>query len=143
MLSYTDIILSVMQRVEVYNEIFDSVSKEVQENNCNQARIQRKKDTYLFCRNNVNRFFAEEATLKKTLDSYPDNESTRILLEGLNTYKSGIFFWFDALSEQCEVSDHSQYKRGLQDRESSFTLINQACKAACGGIETAHSVHKI
>lgn len=143
MLSYTDIILSVMQRVEVYNEIFDAVSKEVQENSCSQAINKRKRDTYLFCRNNVNRFFAEEAILKKTLDSYPENESTRILLEGLDIYKSGVFFWFDALSEQCEVSDHYQYNRGLQDKESSYSLINQACKAACGGIQTAHSVHKL
>ena len=143
MLSYTDIILSVMQRVEVYNEIFGAVSKEVQENNCNEARNKRKKDTYLFCRNNVNRFFVEEATLVKTLDLYPDNESTRILLEGLATYKAGVFFWFDALNEQCEVTNHLQYNKGLQAKEYSFNLINQACKAACGGIQTAHSVHKL
>jgi len=31
MFSYTDTILSIMQRIEVYNEIFKAISKEVQE----------------------------------------------------------------------------------------------------------------
>ena len=41
MFSYTDTILSIMQRIEVYNEIFKAISKEVQEYGCNQAAHRR------------------------------------------------------------------------------------------------------
>ena len=57
MFSYTDTILSIMQRIEAYNEIFKAISKEVQEYGCNQAAHRRGRDTYMFCRNNVNRFY--------------------------------------------------------------------------------------
>ena len=104
MFSYTDTILSIMQRIEVYNEIFKAISKEVQEYGCNQAAHRRGRDTYMFCRNNVNRFFTEEMMFRKNLEPYYDKEATKILLEG---------------------------------------LINQACKEACEGIQSAHSVHKM
>ncbi len=143
MFSYTDMILSVMQRVEVYNEIFNAISKEVQENSCSKAINRRGKDTYVFCRTNVNRFFVEEASFRKNLVFYGEKEATKILLEGLDAYKEGIYFWLEGLNDKCEVIDEIKYKRGLNRTESSFRLINQACKEACGGIQSAHSVHKM
>lgn len=143
MFSYTDMILSVMQRVEVYNEIFNAIAKEVQENSCSQAINRKGKDTYLFCRNNVNRFFIEEGSFRKNLVFYGEKEATKILLEGLDIYKEGIYFWLEALNDKCEVIDEVKYKRGLHRAKSAFMLINQACKEACGGIESAHSVHKM
>ena len=92
MFSYTDTILSIMQRIEVYNEIFKAISKEVQEYGCNQAAHRRGRDTYMFCRNNVNRFFTEEMMFRKNLEPYYDKEATKILLEGLDTYKEGVVF---------------------------------------------------
>ncbi|MFK4568054.1 hypothetical protein [Enterococcus sp. UD-01] len=143
MFSYTDMILSVMQRVEVYNEIFNAISKEIQENSCSQTINRRGKDMYALCRNNVNRFFLEEETFRKHLSSHGEQEATKILLAGLDSYKEGIYFWLDAMNENCEVIDEIKYKRGINSAEYSFSLINQACKEACGGIESAHSVHKM
>ena len=48
------------KRIEVYNEIFKAISKEVQEYGCNQAAHRRGRDTYMFCRNNVNRFLQKK-----------------------------------------------------------------------------------
>ena len=129
MFSYTDTILSIMQRIEVYNEIFKAISKEVQEYGCNQAAHRRGRDTYMFCRNNVNRFFTEEMMFRKNLEPYYDKEATKILLE--------------ALSESCQVTDELKYQLGIRQKESSYLLINQACKEACEGIQSAHSVHKM
>ena len=129
MFSYTDTILSIMQRIEVYNEIFKAISKEVQEYGCNQAAHRRGRDTYMFCRNNVNRFFTEEMMFRKNLEPYYDKEATKILLEGL--------------SESCQVTDELKYQLGIRQKESSYLLINQACKEACEGIQSAHSVHKM
>lgn len=143
MFNYTDMILSVMQRVEVYNEIFNAISKEVQENSYSQGPNRRGKDTYVFCRNNVSRFFVEEANFRRNLSVYEEKEATQILLQGLDTYKEGVYYWLDALDEKCEVMDEIKYKRGLLGKETSFELINQACKQACEGIESAHSVHKM
>ncbi|WP_181036791.1 hypothetical protein [Enterococcus faecalis] len=143
MFSYTDTILSIMQRIEVYSEIFKAISKEVQEYGCNQAAHRRGRDTYMFCRNNVNRFFTEEMMFRKNLEPYYDKEATKILLEGLDTYKEGVFFWLEALSESCQVTDELKYQLGIRQKESSYLLINQACKEACEGIQSAHSVHKM
>lgn len=143
MFSYTDTILSIMQRIEVYNEIFKAISKEVQEYGCNQAAHRRGRDTYMFCRNNVNRFFTEEMMFRKNLEPYYDKEATKILLEGLDTYKEGVFFWLEALSESCQVTDELKYQLDIRQKESSYLLINQACKEACEGIQSAHSVHKM
>ena len=129
MFSYTDTILSIMQRIEVYNEIFKAISKEVQEYGCNQAAHRRGRDTYMFCRNNVNRFFTEEMMFRKNLEPYYDKEA--------------IFFWLEALSESCQVTDELKYQLGIRQKESSYLLINQACKEACEGIQSAHSVHKM
>ena len=126
MFSYTDTILSIMQRIEVYNEIFKAISKEVQEYGCNQAAHRRGRDTYMFCRNNVNRFFTEEMMFRKNLEPYYDKEATKILLEGLDTYKEGVFFWLEALSESCQVTDELKYQLGIRQKESSYLLINQA-----------------
>ena len=121
MFSYTDTILSIMQRIEVYNEIFKAISKEVQEYGCNQAAHRRGRDTYMFCRNNVNRFFTEEMMFRKNLEPYYDKEA----------------------SESCQVTDELKYQLGIRQKESSYLLINQACKEACEGIQSAHSVHKM
>lgn len=143
MFNYTDMILSVMQRVEVYNEIFNAISKEVQENSYSQAPNRRGKDTYVFCKNNVCRFFVEETNFRKNLSTYGEKEATQILLQGLDTYKEGVYYLLEALDEKCEVMDEVKYKRGLIGKETSFELINQACREACEGIESAHSVHKM
>ena len=34
---------------------------------------------------------------RKNLEPYYDKEATKILLEGLDTYKEGVFFWLEAL----------------------------------------------
>ena len=73
---------------------------------------------------------------RKNLEPYYDKEATKILLEGLDTYKEGVFFWLEALSESC-------HQLGIRQKESSYLLINQACKEACEGIQSAHSVHKM
>jgi hypothetical protein len=143
MFSYTDMILSIMQRIEVYNEIFKAISKEVQENSCNQGINRRGHDTYVFCKNNVNRFFTEEENFRKSLTPYQDKEATKILLEGLDAYKEGVFFWLNAMNDKCEVVDTLKYQLGIKGKESSYQLINQACKEACEGIQSAHSVHKM
>lgn len=143
MFNYTDMILSVMQRVEVYNEIFNAISKEVQENSYSQEPNRRGKDTYIFCRNNINRFLIEEDLFRKNLAMYSEKEATKILLEGLDRYKEGIYYWLEALDEKCEVIDELKYKHGINSKNDSFELINQACKEACGGIKSAHSVHKM
>ncbi len=53
----------------------------------------------------------------------------KILLEGLDTYKRrSIFFWLEALSESCQVTDELKYQLGIRQKESSYLLINQACK---------------
>lgn len=143
MLSYTNIVLSIMQRVEVYDEIFNAISKKIQESNHNQIIDRKGMDTYIFCRNNINRFFAEEANFRKHLSFHYEKEATHILLQGLDEYKKGIYFWLVSLNEQSEIIDEIQYNRGLKKSKQSFILINQACKEACGGIESAHSVHKM
>lgn len=143
MFSYTNMMLSVMQRVEVYDEIFNAISKKIQENISNQVLDRKGKDTYLFCRNNVNRFFVEEENFRKHLSFHSEEEATKILLQGLDEYKKGIYFWLASLNERCEVVDEINYNRGLKKAQSSFILINQACREACAGIESAHSVHKM
>ncbi|MFD2386983.1 hypothetical protein [Enterococcus rivorum] len=90
----------------------------------------------------MSRFFVEEANFRRNLSVYEGKEATQILLQGLDTYKEGVYYWLDALDEKCEVMDEIKYKRGLIGKETSFELINQACKQACEGIESAHSVHK-
>ena len=136
-------ILSIMQRIEVYNEIFKAISKEVQENSCNQSANRRGHDTYVFCKNNVNRFFTEEETFRKSLAPFHEKEATKILLEGLDAYKEGVYFWLDALNEKCEIVDQMKYQIGVKGKETSYQLINQACREACEGIKSAHSVHKM
>lgn len=143
MVSFTDTILSVMQRVEVYNEIFNAISKEIQENSCSAAANKKGNDMYLLCRRNVNRFFIEEDSFRKTLDNYGEQVATGLLLQGLDVYKEGVYYWLNALNDQCEVVDEYLYKKSLTVTQSSFELINQACKKACGDIENAHSVHKM
>ncbi|MGH2202354.1 hypothetical protein ACQ1ZM_16690, partial [Enterococcus faecalis] len=69
--------------------------------------------TYMFCRNNVNHFFTEQMMFRKNLDAYYDKEATKILVEGLDTYKEGLFFWLEAVSESCEVTDELKYKLGI------------------------------
>ncbi|OSH06823.1 hypothetical protein MGA447_0403 [Enterococcus faecalis] len=91
----------------------------------------------------MNRFFTEEMMFRKNLEPYYDKEATKILLEGLDTYKEGVFFWLEALSESCQVTDELKYQLGIRQKESSYLLINQACKEACEGIQSAHSVHKM
>lgn len=142
MFSYTDTILFIMKRVQVYNEIFASVTKEIDEYS-GQKTNRRGRDTYLFCRNNVNRFLIEEESFRKSLSSYEDKAATQLLLEGLDAYKTGIYFWIQSLNETCAIIDEKNYRCGLVGKETSFKLINQACKAACEGIESAHSVHKM
>ncbi|MGC2993744.1 hypothetical protein ACPTI2_13260, partial [Enterococcus faecalis] len=93
--------------------------------------------------NNVNRFFTEEMMFRKNLEPYNDKEATKILLEGLDTYKEGVFFWLEALSESCQETDELKYQLGIRQKESSYLLFKQACKEACEGIQSAHSVHKM
>ncbi|MBL1223495.1 hypothetical protein [Enterococcus sp. BWR-S5] len=143
MFDYTDTVLSVMQRVEVYNEIFATISKEIQQEGYKLIADRKKKDTYVFCRNNINRLFVEDANFRKVLNPYEEKAATLLLCQGLDEYKQGVYLWLDAMDEQCEVVDTVKYELGQSGIQSSFELINQACKEACGGIESAHSVHKM
>lgn len=143
MYSYTDMILTIMQRVEVYNEIFKAISKEIQEHNYNQELSKKGHDTYIFCRNNVNRFLMEDEGFRKNLKSVQEKEATKILLTGLDTYKEGIYFLLKSLNEQGEIIDPFKFELGLKEKNSAFKLINQACREACEGIRSAHSVHKM
>lgn len=143
MFDYTDTVLSVMQRVEVYNEIFATISKEIQQEGYKQTADRKKRDTYIFCRNNINRLFVEDANFRKVLNPYGENAATSLLCQGLDEYRQGVYLWLDAMDEQCEVVDMDKYDLGQSGIQSSFELINQACKEACGGIESAHSVHKM
>ncbi|WP_086349895.1 hypothetical protein [Candidatus Enterococcus clewellii] len=143
MFDYTDTVLSVMQRVEVYNEIFATISKEIQQEGYKLTADRKKRDTYIFCRNNINRLFVEDSNFRKVLNPYGEKAATLLLCQGLDEYKQGVYLWLDAMDEQCEVVDIVKYNLGQSGIRSSFELINQACKEACGGIESAHSVHKM
>ncbi|MBL1227647.1 hypothetical protein IW492_00180 [Enterococcus sp. BWB1-3] len=143
MFDYTDTILSVMQRVEVYNEIFTTVSKEIQQEGYEQIANRKKKDTYVFCRNNVNRLFVEDENFRKILNPYDGRSATQLLCEGLDAYKRGVYYWLDAMDEHCMIVDTVKYGHGINGIQTSFDLINQACREACGGIKSAHSVHKM
>lgn len=143
MFDYTDTVLSVMQRVEVYNEIFTTISKEIQQDGYELTANRKRKDTYVFCRNNVNRLFVEDENFRKILNPYEENSATQLLCKGLDAYKRGVYYWLDALDEQCMIVDAVKYGHGVNGIQTSFDLINQACREACGGIESAHSVHKM
>lgn len=141
--SFTDTILVVMQRVEVYNEIFNAISKEITENHFNAVANKKGNEMYLLCRRNVNRFFVETDSFRANLTIYEEQVATQLLLQGLDVYKEGIYYWLNALNDQCKVVDEGMYKKSLAVTQNSFELINQACKKACGDIENAHSVHKM
>ncbi|MGC6767429.1 hypothetical protein ACYSNR_03340 [Enterococcus sp. LJL128] len=143
MFDYTDTVLSVMQRVEVYNEIFTTISKEIQQEGYEQTVNRKKKDTYVFCRNNVNRLFIEDENFRKVLVPYGEKAATQLLCKGLDAYKRGVYYWIDAMDDSCMIVDDDKFAHGLDRIRTSFELINQACKEACGGIESAHSVHKM
>ncbi|MBP1046705.1 hypothetical protein I6N96_10555 [Enterococcus sp. BWM-S5] len=143
MFDYTDTVLSVMQRVEVYNEIFATISKEIQQEGYKLTADRKKRDTYIFCRNNINRLFVEDSNFRKVLNPYDEKAATLLLCKGLDEYKQGVYLWLDAMDENCEIVDVDKYSLGQSGIRSSFELINQACKEACGGIESAHSVHKM
>lgn len=49
----------------------------------------------------MNCFFIEEMMFCKNLELYYDKEVMKILLEGLDMYKEGVFFWLEVLSEFC------------------------------------------